>query len=184
MYFTENSFVRGKNEIIFQSDRASGEDKAPHEDPKYSIFRMNLDSGEIEQISDDVVRAAHAVTKTPEGDLIAYTTDCEVKALDTISGKTTLLYTERGAYQMASVPSIAPNRRYVAFCRNEVSEVADPLSRRELRRLQGALLRHQGWADHLSLSGWFGRVRRVQGYASGRAFPVFAGRFDAGDVLP
>ena len=74
MYFTENSFVRGKNEIIFQSDRASGEDKAPHEDPKYNIFRMNLDSGEIEQISDDVVRAPHAVTKTPDGELIAYTT--------------------------------------------------------------------------------------------------------------
>lgn len=122
MYFTENSYVRGKNEIIFQSDRASGENKAPHEDPQYSIFRMNLDSGEIEQISDDAVRGAHAVTKTPEGDLIAYTTQREVKALDTASGKVTVLYTEQGAYQAASVPSIAPNRRYVAFCRNEVSE--------------------------------------------------------------
>jgi oligogalacturonide lyase len=122
MYFTENSFLRGKNEIIFQSDRASGEDKAPHEDPKYNIFRMNLDSGEIEQISDDVMRAAHAVTKTPEGDLVAYTTKSDVKVLDTTSGTATVLYTEAGDYEMASVPSIAPNRRYVAFCRNEVSD--------------------------------------------------------------
>ncbi len=122
MYFTENSFVRGKNEIIFQSDRASGEDKAPHEDPKYNIFRLNFDSGEIEQISDDIMRSPHAVTKTPDGELIAYTTNSEVKALDTTTGATTLLYAETGAYEMASVPSIALNRQYVAFCRNEVSE--------------------------------------------------------------
>ena len=68
MYFTENSFVSGANEIIFQSDRASGEDKAPHEDPAYSIFRMNLDTGVIEQLSDDVLSGAHPVTKTPDGE--------------------------------------------------------------------------------------------------------------------
>jgi oligogalacturonide lyase len=119
MYFTENSFVQGKNEIIFQSDRASGEDKAPHEDPKYGLFRMNLDSGEIEQLSDEVVRSAHATTKTPDGELIAYTTDCEVKVLNTTTGETTTVYHESGNFSMGSVPSIAPNRRYVAFCRNE-----------------------------------------------------------------
>src|SRR5215207_5224295 len=72
MYFTENSFVQGKNEIIFQSDRASGENRAPHEDPQFSIFRMNLDTGEIEQLSDDIVISPHTVTKTPDGELIAY----------------------------------------------------------------------------------------------------------------
>jgi oligogalacturonide lyase len=119
MYFTENSFVQGKNEIIFQSDRASGQDKAPHEDPQYSLFRMNLDTGDIEQLSDDVTRSAHAATKTPDGELIAYTTDCDVKVLNTVTGKTTLVYRETDDFSMASVPSIAPNRRYVAFCRNE-----------------------------------------------------------------
>src|SRR5215207_10129573 len=119
MYFTENSFVQGKNEIIFQSDRASGQDRAPHEAPQYSLFRMNLDTGIIEQISDDVTRSAHAATKTPDGELIAYTTDCDVKVLNTVTGQTTLVYRETGAFSMASVPSIAPNRRYVAFCRNE-----------------------------------------------------------------
>lgn len=122
MYFTENSFVQGKNEIIFQSDRASSKDRAPHEDPEYSIFRMNLETGEIEQISDDIVRSPSAVTKTPEADLLAYTTDCEVKVLNTETGQTTVVYKETGPYQMASVPSIAANRQYVAFCRNEVSE--------------------------------------------------------------
>ena len=31
-YFTENSFDRASNTIYFVSDRASGEDKAPHEE--------------------------------------------------------------------------------------------------------------------------------------------------------
>lgn len=122
VYFTENSFVKGRNEIIFLSDRASGEDKAPHDDPKYSLFRMDLDTGEIEQLSDDVLRSSSAATKTPDGDLVAYTTDREVRVLDTTTGETKTIYTETGHYQMASVPSIAPNRRYVAFCRNEASE--------------------------------------------------------------
>ena len=33
LYFTENSFDANKNEIIFLSDRASGEDKAPQARP-------------------------------------------------------------------------------------------------------------------------------------------------------
>lgn len=120
MYFTENSFDCQKNEIIFQSDRASGEDKAPHEDPCYNIYRMNLDTGEIEQITEDVIRAAHAVTKTPDSQLIAYSdSQHRVKVLDMQTGKTTVVYEGDANYQVASVPSIAANRRYVAFCRNE-----------------------------------------------------------------
>lgn len=122
MYFTENSFVKGKNEIIFQSDRDSGLDRAPHEDPQYSIYRMELDSGRIERLTDDVLRGSSAATKTPDGTLIAYTTDTEVKVLNTDTGKITTVYEETGNYRMASVPSIAANRRYVAFCRNEYDE--------------------------------------------------------------
>lgn len=125
MYFTENSFVRGKNEIIFQSDRASGSDRAPHEDPQYSIFSMDLDTGIIEQLSDDVVSSPHEVTKTPDAQLIAYTSGKQVKALDSQTGTARVVYEETGAFQLASVPSIAANRRYVAFCRNEVSQ--DPI---------------------------------------------------------
>ena len=125
MYFTENSFVSGANEIIFQSDRASGEDKAPHEDPAYSIFRMNLDTGVIEQLSDDVLSGAHPVTKTPDGALITYVThDMRVKVLRPASGEVTEIYHETGPFEIASVPSIAPNLQYVAFARNEVVEAA------------------------------------------------------------
>jgi len=122
MYFTENSFVKGKNEIIFQSDRASGEDKAPHEDPKYCIYRMNLDTGQIEQLSDEVIRAPHSVTKTPDAELISYSAQGAVKVMDMKTGKTITVYQAQPGYEIASVPSIALNRRYVAFCRNEINE--------------------------------------------------------------
>jgi oligogalacturonide lyase len=125
MYFTENSFVNGKNEIIFQSDRASGKDRAPHQDPEYSIFRMDLDTGVVEQISDDIVKSPHAVTKTPDGQLIAYSTGNQVKVLNLEAGENRVVYEEHGNFEIASVPSIAANRRYVAFCRNEVSD--DPI---------------------------------------------------------
>lgn len=123
MYFTENSFVKGKNEIIFQSDRSSGEDKSPHENPQYSIYKMDLDTGEITQLSDDVVRTSHAVTKTPDGKLVAYTTAHDVRVMNLETGETTIVYEETGSYEIASVPSIAPNREYVAFCRNEAVEL-------------------------------------------------------------
>ena len=74
LYFTENSFDLHRNEIYFLSDRASGADKAPHEDPAYSLFRMNLDTGEIERLSDDVLHGAGTATKTPDSALVAYQT--------------------------------------------------------------------------------------------------------------
>ena len=122
MYFTENSFDQHKNEIIFASDRASGQDRAPHEDPVYNLFRMNLDTGVIEQITDDPMRSAHAATKTPDSQLVAYTTTNMVKIFDAGTGQTTTIFEETDAFQISSVPSIAANRRYVAFCRNEVNE--------------------------------------------------------------
>lgn len=123
LYFTENSFDQNDNAIIFMSDRDSGADRAPHEDPQYSIYRMDLDSGLVERLTDDVLNSPHAATKTPDSELIAYTTDKqEVRVLNTRTGQTTTIYQETGPFGIASVPSIAANRRYVAFCRNEESE--------------------------------------------------------------
>ncbi len=53
LYFTENSFDAHRNELVFRSDRGSGEDRAPHEDPLYNLFRMDLDSGEMVQLTDE-----------------------------------------------------------------------------------------------------------------------------------
>jgi oligogalacturonide lyase len=123
LYFTENSFDLHRSEIYFLSDRASGEDKAPDEDPAYNLFRMNLDTGEMERLSEDVMHGAGTATKTPDSALAAYTTiDRKVKLLDTQSGGVTTLYEDVPGFELASVPSIAPNRRYVAFCRNEITD--------------------------------------------------------------
>ncbi|MFZ6031223.1 MAG: oligogalacturonate lyase family protein [Chloroflexota bacterium] len=132
LYFTENSFVRGKNEIIFLSDRASGVAKLPEEHPHTNIFRMDLDTGVITQLTDEPMASdanQHAgpigsVTKTPDGQIVVYKTGNQIKKLDTLSGETTILYTETGGYNLGA-PSIAANRRYVAFCRNEDVAVED-----------------------------------------------------------
>lgn len=118
LYFTENSFDYHKNEIIFMSDRASGKDLAPHEDPPYNLFRMNLDTGVMEQITDEPSGVGRA-TKTPDSQMIVYFTEGFVlKALDMRTGKTTEIYRETGNYTIIA-PSISHNRRFAAFCRNE-----------------------------------------------------------------
>ena len=131
LYFTENSFDANKNEIIFRSDRASGKDRAPHENPFYNLFRMNLDTGEIVQLTDEPVRTTgedtgtiHSVTKTPDSRIIVYRTGNQIKKLDAETGTISVLYEETGNYTTGS-PSIAPNRRYIAFSRNEDVHVAD-----------------------------------------------------------
>jgi oligogalacturonide lyase len=126
LYFTENSFVRGKNDIIFLSDRASGVEKLPHENPHTNLFRMDLDSGLITQITDESMQSdtdpnggpVGSVTKTPDGEIIVYITGNQIKKLDTVHGESSVIYTEPGNYNIGA-PSIAANRRYIAFCRNE-----------------------------------------------------------------
>ncbi len=132
LYFTENSFDAVKNEIIFLSDRASGEDKAPSEHPHYNLFRMNLDSGEITQITDEPADTTggetHAgpvqsVTKTRDSEIIVYKTGDKIRKLDTRTGETLTLFEGTG-YNLGA-PSIACNRQYAAFCRNEDVQVLD-----------------------------------------------------------
>ncbi|NLD72910.1 MAG: hypothetical protein GX649_09375 [Chloroflexi bacterium] len=123
LYFTENSFDSVKNEIIFLSDRASGQNKAPADWPEYQIFRMDLASGEMTQLTEEP-GGVGAVTKTPDSSLIVFTSgrgnisgSC-IYALDTASGEVRTVYEETGPFSVG-MPSIAPNRRYVAFGRNE-----------------------------------------------------------------
>jgi oligogalacturonide lyase len=121
LYFTENSFDASGGSIIFSSDRASGAALLPHEHPCYNLFRMDLASGVITQLTDEP-EGVGSVTKTPDSQLIVYISGNRVRALDTTSGVTTTVYEETGAFSMGA-PSIAVNRRYVAFCRNELVEV-------------------------------------------------------------
>ncbi|MBN1936757.1 MAG: PD40 domain-containing protein [Anaerolineae bacterium] len=121
LYFTENSFDIHRNEIVFVSDRASGQDLAPQDRPRYNIFRMNLDTGEIVQLTDELASVG-GVTKTPDSTLVVYAVGNQIKKLDTASGETTVLYEETGHFSVGA-PSIASNRRYIAFSRNEKVDV-------------------------------------------------------------
>ncbi len=158
-YFTENSFDRNTNSIYFVSDRASGEDKAPHESPDYSLYRMSLDTGEMERLSDDMMGGAGSATKTPESDLIAYRTkDKRIRVLNTQTGQAITLYDAVPGFELSSVPSIASNRRYVAFCRNESIEAHSHYSG---ANYSGFKERFYGIKDgritvaYLDGSGWF-----------------------------
>ena len=131
LYFTENSFDANRREIIFRSDRASREDRAPQQNPFYNLFRLNLESGEIVQLTAEPSRtmggeggSIHSVTKTPDSRLIVYRTGNAIKTLDGDTTESGILYEETGDYAVGS-PSIAPNGRYVAFTRNEDVRVAD-----------------------------------------------------------
>jgi oligogalacturonide lyase len=117
LYFTENSFDVDKNILIFISDRASGEDKAPHDNPHYNLFRMDLETGEMDQLTDEA-EGVGGVTKTPDSRIVVYSTGNKIKKLDIESGEITTVYEETGNYNVGS-PSISRNRRYMAFCRNE-----------------------------------------------------------------
>jgi oligogalacturonide lyase len=120
LYFTENSFDSQRNEIIFRSDRASAENGAPEDDPIYNLYRMDLDTGQIVQITDEE-RSVGSVTKTPDSKLIVYSTRNQIKCLDTGTGQVTTVYEETGSYSVGA-PSISLNRRYIGFCRNEKVE--------------------------------------------------------------
>ena len=131
LYFTENSFDAQRDEIIFLSDRASGEDRAPHEHPCYNLFRMDLRTGVMTQLTDEPAEengrgsGVSSVTKTPDSRIVVYRIGKDtLKKLDTETGETTILYEDGGNYTIGA-PSIAANRRYIAFCRNEDVQVLD-----------------------------------------------------------
>jgi oligogalacturonide lyase len=166
LYFTENSFDARKNEIIFLSDRASEENRAPHQDPLYNLFRMDLDTGEIVQLTDEI-QAVRSVTKTPDSRIAVYATGNQLKKLDTQTGDTRVVYTETGNYHVGS-PSISRNRRYIAFCRNEKVEVTrgpnyagfkDSYYLIKDGRITLAYLDGSGWLDIFKDTHWLGHFQ-------------------------
>ena len=77
MYFTDNSFDLSGREIYFVSDRG-------HERGHFNIFRMNLDSGEMIQLTDEKEGVVfNAFTKTPDSELLAYKSGNSIHVLNT-----------------------------------------------------------------------------------------------------
>jgi len=117
LYFTENSFTVNKNQIIFRSDRGSDQDKAPHQGPLYNLVKMNLNTGEMIQLTDET-DSIRNITKTPDSRLVVYVVGNKIRKLDLENDEISTVYEEAGNFNLGG-PSIARNRRYIAFARNE-----------------------------------------------------------------
>jgi len=166
LYFTENSFDAQKNEIIFRSDRASGEDKAPHEYSFHNLFRMDLETGEIVQLTDET-ESVGSVTKTPDSRLVVYAVGNKIKKLDTESGEISTIYEETGNFSVGT-PSISANRQYVAFRRNEKVDVPRGPNYTGFKehyylvkdgRITLAYLDGSGWFDVFKDTHWLGHFQ-------------------------
>jgi oligogalacturonide lyase len=157
LYFTENSFDASQNAIIFSSDRASVEDRAPHEHPHYNLFRMDLGTGEIMQLTDEA-QSVGSVTKTPDSKIVVYTTGNTIKRLDRDTGAVTTIYEETGNYSPGA-PSISRNRRYIAFCRNERVEVPRGPNYAGFKESFYSIKDGRVTLAYLDGSGWFDVIR-------------------------
>jgi oligogalacturonide lyase len=166
LYFTENSFDVHKDEIIFLSDRASNQNKTPYEDPLYNLFRMDLGTGKIVQLTDEA-EGFRSVTKTPDSHIVVYVSGNQLKKLDGRTGETLVVYEETENYHLGS-PSISHNRRYVAFCRNEKVEVTrgpnyagfkDSYYLIKDGRIRLAYLDGSGWLDIFKDTHWLGHFQ-------------------------
>lgn len=123
LYFTDNAFDRGADSIVFLSDRAEDERKPAHA-AHYNLFRLELGSGEIVQLTDESAPVRKA-TKTPDGSLIAYVAGHQVLLLDTRTGASTLVHEEREGLSLGR-PSISADGRFVGFDRNEPGAAHGP----------------------------------------------------------
>ncbi|MEH7415322.1 oligogalacturonate lyase family protein [Neobacillus drentensis] len=112
-YFTDNSFTLGDEEIYFLSDRSSAVPK------KYNLFKMDLNSGRIIQLTDEkegINAGQH--TKTPDSEIVVYGTGKVIKKLNTRTLESTVVYEEEENIRLGQ-PHISPDKKYIGFARNE-----------------------------------------------------------------
>ncbi len=117
-YFTDNSFSAGDREIYFLSDRAS---KIPE---VYNLFKMDLDSGLITQVTaeQDGIQI-HGHTKTPDSEILVYVTGNRIKKLNTQTGQCEVIYEERPEVVLG-IPFISPDKKYIGVPRNENVQIS------------------------------------------------------------
>jgi len=111
-YFTENSFVKGRRELIFFSDRGAKEEYL------YNLFSMNLDTGEMTQLSDCPESMGHNATKTLDGRYVFYSSGNKLRRLDTKTLEETVIYENDPAFKMG-MASLNASETRVGFARNE-----------------------------------------------------------------
>lgn len=112
LYFTENSFSADEKSIYYLWDK--GEERC-----FFNIFKMDLETGEITQLTDEPEGInGNAATKTPDDTYMAYITGNQIKLLDLKTLETKLLHTEE-TYVINQV-NINSDKTLVGFTRNEL----------------------------------------------------------------
>lgn len=112
-YFTENSFDLDGKTIYFLSNRE-------HEGTEIcNLFKMDLDSGEMVQLTDDPLGVeVGRITKTPDGEYVAYVTGSQLRLYNTKTGENKLLYEEKNHMLLQNL-SFSCDKQWIGFDRNE-----------------------------------------------------------------
>lgn len=112
-YFTENSFDLDGKTIYFLSNRG-------HEGTENcNLFKMDLDSGEMVQLTDDPLGVeVGRITKTPDGEHVAYITGSQLRLYNTKTGENRLLYEEK-THMLLQNLSFSCDKQWLGFNRNE-----------------------------------------------------------------
>lgn len=112
-YFTENSFDLDGKTIYFLSNRE-------HEGTEIcNLFKMDLNSGEMVQLTDDPLGVeVGRITKTPDGEYVAYVTGSQLRLYNTKTGENKLLYEEKNHMLLQNL-SFSCDKQWIGFNRNE-----------------------------------------------------------------
>lgn len=112
-YFTENSFDLDGKTIYFLSNRG-------HEDTEIcNLFKMDLDSGRMVQLTEDPLGVeVGKITKTPDGEYVAYVTGSQIRLYNTKTGENKLLYEEKNHMLLQNL-SFSCDKQWIGFNRNE-----------------------------------------------------------------
>ena len=112
-YFTENSFDLDGKTIYFLSNRG-------HEGTEIcNLFKMDLESGEMEQLTDDPKGIeVGRITKTPDGEYVAYVTENNIRLYHTRTRENKLIYEEK-EHKLLQNLSFSCDKQWIGFNRNE-----------------------------------------------------------------
>ncbi|MBR2465813.1 MAG: PD40 domain-containing protein [Clostridia bacterium] len=115
LYFTDNSFTLGDNEIIYKRKEGGVMDK-----DAYELFAMDLTTGVSVQLTDFGSRFKKVdwVTKSPDSRYITFIGDGDLYVIDRKMNETRLLYRCPFGFSLGS-PSISHDCRYVAIVAND-----------------------------------------------------------------
>lgn len=144
-YFTDNSFSADDQDVYFVSDRSSKIPKI------YNLFKMDLESGKIIQLTDEPEGISPSFhTKPPESDVIVYVTGSFVKKLDMSTLETTVLYEVKPGIKLGH-PHISADKKYVGMARNERVPIERGANYKGFKESMYAT--KKGWITLISMDG-------------------------------